>query len=135
MFLIVPIQQDKFAHQAIKYLFEELSELDVDDLKIHLVFGQFEKPGTVNQEAFSNLATNIFLEDELFKDFVNTKGSTRICPVLRLRDMVKHSGAYREREELLDFVQQDTSIMSKRHTIHKIRHSKLSCHSQKQILI
>jgi chromosome partitioning protein len=69
--LIIPIQQDIFSYQALKYQFEKLSDLELEGLDTHIVFNQFEKPLTENISAYRNQVTNLFLEDETFKAFIN----------------------------------------------------------------
>jgi chromosome partitioning protein len=69
--LVIPVQQDIYSHQALKYLFEQMTELDADNLEPHIIFSQFDKPRTENKEVFSNVVTDIFTEDELFKPFIN----------------------------------------------------------------
>jgi chromosome partitioning protein len=68
--LIVPVEQDLFSYQALKYQFEKLADLELD-IDAHIVFNQFEKPLTDNQSAYRNQITNLFLEDEVFKPFIN----------------------------------------------------------------
>jgi chromosome partitioning protein len=69
--LLIPVQQDIYSHQALKYLFEQMMDLDADNLELHIIFSQFEKPRTENKEVFSNIVTDIFTEDELFSPFIN----------------------------------------------------------------
>jgi chromosome partitioning protein len=68
--LIVPVEQDLFSFQALKYQFEKLADLELD-IDAHIVFNQFEKPLTDNQSAYRNQITNLFLEDEVFKPFIS----------------------------------------------------------------
>jgi chromosome partitioning protein len=69
--LLIPIQQDIFNYQSIKYQFGKLAELELDTLDIHMVFNQFDKPRTENRTVFSNQITDLFLEDTELKDFIN----------------------------------------------------------------
>jgi chromosome partitioning protein len=69
--LLIPIQQDIFSYQALKYQFEKLADLELDNLDTHIIFNQFEKPLTDNQSAYRNQITNMFLDDEVFKPFIN----------------------------------------------------------------
>jgi chromosome partitioning protein len=76
-FLLIPVQQDLFSYQALRYQFEKLKDLELSDLDIHIIFNQFEKPLTENHEAYRNQITNLFLEDEAFKPFVNPNRISR----------------------------------------------------------
>ena len=69
--LLIPVQQDMFSYQTLKYQFEKLAELELDGLDTHIIFNQFEKPLTENQNAYRNQITNLFLEDKAFKPFIN----------------------------------------------------------------
>jgi chromosome partitioning protein len=69
--LLIPVQQDIFSYQAVKYQFEKLLDLELDKLDIHIIFNQFEKPLTDNQESYRNQITNMFLKDEAFNAFIN----------------------------------------------------------------
>jgi chromosome partitioning protein len=69
--LLIPIQQDIFSYQAIKYQFEKLLDLELDQLDIHIIFNQFEKPLNDNQGTYRNQITNMFLNDETFNVFIN----------------------------------------------------------------
>ncbi|GHV75637.1 chromosome partitioning protein ParA [Spirochaetia bacterium] len=69
--LLIPVQQDIFSFQAVKYQFEKLVDLELDKLDIHIIFNQFEKPLTDNQDAYRNQITNMFLNDEAFNAFIN----------------------------------------------------------------
>jgi len=69
--LLIPIQQDIFSYQALKYQFEKLADLELDGLDTHVVFNRFEKPLTENQSAYRNQITSLFLDDETFKPFIN----------------------------------------------------------------
>jgi chromosome partitioning protein len=75
--LLVPIQQDIFSYQALKYQFEKLADLELDDLDTHIIFNQFEKPLNGNQETYRNQITNMFLENETFKPFINPNHISR----------------------------------------------------------
>jgi chromosome partitioning protein len=68
--LIVPVEQDLFSYQALKYQFEKLADLELD-IDAHIVFNQFEKPLNDNQGTYRNQITNLFLEDEVFKPFIS----------------------------------------------------------------
>ncbi|GHV76982.1 hypothetical protein AGMMS49942_18030 [Spirochaetia bacterium] len=69
--LLIPVQQDIFSYQAVKYQFEKLVDLELDKLDIHIIFNQFEKPLTDNQGAYRNQITNMFLNDKAFNAFIN----------------------------------------------------------------
>jgi chromosome partitioning protein len=75
--LLIPIQQDIFSYQALKYQFEKLADLELENLDTHIVFNQFERPLTDNQDAYRNQITNLFLEDETFKPFINPNRLSR----------------------------------------------------------
>jgi chromosome partitioning protein len=70
-YLLIPVQQDLFSYQALRYQFDKLADLELSSLDIHIIFNQFEKPLTENQDAYRNQITNLFLEDETFKPFIN----------------------------------------------------------------
>jgi len=76
-FLLIPIQQDLFSYQALRYQFDKLADLELSDIDIHIIFNQFEKPLTGNQGAYRNQITNLFLEDETFKPFINPNRISR----------------------------------------------------------
>jgi chromosome partitioning protein len=69
--LLVPVQQDIFSYQALKYQFEKLADLELDDLDTHIIFNQFEKPLSDNQSTYRNQITNLFFADEVFCRFIN----------------------------------------------------------------
>jgi len=75
--LLIPIQQDLFCYQALQYQFEKLADLELASLDTHVVFNQFEKPLTTNQSAYRNQITNLFLENEAFKPFINPNRISR----------------------------------------------------------
>ncbi|WP_010256883.1 ParA family protein [Treponema primitia] len=75
--LLVPVQQDIFSYQALKYQFEKLADLELDDLDIHVIFNQFEKPLNDNQETYRNQITNMFLKNEVFRPFINSNHISR----------------------------------------------------------
>ena len=69
--LLIPVQQDIFSYQALKYHFEKLADLELDKLDTHIIFNQFEKPLTENPSAYRNQITGLFLDDEISKPFIN----------------------------------------------------------------
>ena len=75
--LVIPIQQDMFSYQALKYEYEKLAELELNNLDIHIIFNQFEKPLSENQSTYRNQITNLFLEKEVFKPFINPNPITK----------------------------------------------------------
>jgi chromosome partitioning protein len=75
--LVIPIQQDLFSYQALQYQFEKLADLELSHIDTHIVFNQFEKPLTDNQSAYRNQITNLFLENETFKPFINPNRVSR----------------------------------------------------------
>jgi chromosome partitioning protein len=70
--LVIPVQQDVFSYQSIKYLFQELSELDLPMLDTQIILNQYEKPRTDNKEAYSNQLINLFAQDAILAPFINT---------------------------------------------------------------
>jgi len=76
-YLLIPIQQDLFSYQALRYQFDKLADLELSSLDTHIIFNQFEKPLTLNQDAYRNQITNLFLEDETFKPFINPNRISR----------------------------------------------------------
>jgi len=75
--LFIPVQQDLFSFQALQYQFEKLADLELSSLDTHIIFNQFEKPLTENQSAYRNQITNLFLENEAFKPFINPNRISR----------------------------------------------------------
>jgi len=75
--LLIPVLQDIFSYQAVKYQFEKLADLELDALDTHIIFNQFEKPLTENKNAYRNQITGLFLEDETFKPFINPNRLSR----------------------------------------------------------
>lgn len=70
--LLIPIQQDMFSYQALMYQFEKFSDLELSNLDTHIIFNQYEKPLSDNQNTYRNQITNLFLEEKLFKSFINS---------------------------------------------------------------
>jgi chromosome partitioning protein len=75
--LLIPIQRDIFSYQALKYQFEKLADLELDNFDTHIIFNQFEKPMTDNQGAYRNQITNMFLDDAVFAPFINLNRLSR----------------------------------------------------------
>jgi chromosome partitioning protein len=75
--LLVPAEQDTFSYQALKYQLEKLADLELDNLDIHIILNQFEKPLTKNQDAYRNQITNLFLGDDMLKPFINQNRISR----------------------------------------------------------
>ncbi|GHV37295.1 hypothetical protein AGMMS49546_04620 [Spirochaetia bacterium] len=75
--LLIPVQQDMFSYQALKYQFEKLADLELDKLDIHIIFNQFEKPLNDNQNTYRHQITNLFLVDEVFSPFINSNYISR----------------------------------------------------------
>jgi chromosome partitioning protein len=69
--LLIPVQQDIFNFQALKYQFQKIDDLELDALDIHVIFNQFEKPLNDNQGSYRNQITNIFVNDEMLSAFIN----------------------------------------------------------------
>ena len=69
--LLIPVQQDMFSYQALIYQYEKLVELELNNMDTHIIFNQFEKPLSENQNTYRNQITNLFNENEVFKPFIN----------------------------------------------------------------
>jgi chromosome partitioning protein len=77
--LVIPVCQDVFNYQSLKYLFEKLSDMEVaggdapadSALDIHIVFNQYQEPRTENKQAYGRQLQDLFTEDELFRPFIN----------------------------------------------------------------
>ena len=76
-YLLIPIQQDLFSFQALRYQFDKLADLELSSLDTHIIFNQFERPLTENKGAYRNQITDLFLEDETFKPFINPNRISR----------------------------------------------------------
>ncbi|GHV84039.1 cobyric acid synthase [Spirochaetia bacterium] len=75
--LLIPVLQDMFSYQALRYQFDKLADLELNELDTHIIFNQFEKPRTDNQDAYRNQITNIVLNDDMFKNFINPNRISR----------------------------------------------------------
>jgi chromosome partitioning protein len=75
--LVIPVQQDLFSYLALQYQFEKLADLEIANLDTHIVFNRFEKPLTENRGAYRNTTTNLFLENETFKPFIDPNRISR----------------------------------------------------------
>ena len=75
--LLIPVQQDLFSFLALRYQFEKLADLELSDLDTHIIFNQFDMPRNDNQGTYLNQITNLFLEDEIFKPFINPNRISR----------------------------------------------------------
>lgn len=69
--LIIPVQQDVFNYQSLKYLFKKLEGLELADLDTHIVLNQYEKPRTENKAAYKNQLIDLFTEDVDLAGFIN----------------------------------------------------------------
>ena len=69
--LFIPVQQDIFNYQSVKYLLKRLSEFDLPDLDIHIIMNQYEKPRTENKTAYSNQLIDLFFKDKNIEPFIN----------------------------------------------------------------
>jgi chromosome partitioning protein len=54
-----------------------LADLELDELDTHVIFNQFDKPLNDNQATYRNQITNMFLENETFKPFINPNHISR----------------------------------------------------------
>jgi chromosome partitioning protein len=61
----------------LKYHLNKLADLELDGLDTHIIFNQFEKPLTDNRNTYRSQITNLFLEDETFKPFINPNHLSR----------------------------------------------------------
>ena len=110
--LLIPIQQDVFSYQALRYQFQKLADLELDDLDTHIIFNQFERPMTDNQGAYRNQITNLFLEDETFKPYINPNYLSRSSAFrkyinkrnYRLDDKAETGKVYEEIKNLIQSV-------------------------------
>lgn len=78
--LIIPVIPDVFNFQALKFLFEKLSDLDLANLEINVVFNQYDKPRTENLSTFTNQVVNLFRHDAGISPFI-TAQLTRSTPI------------------------------------------------------
>ena len=69
--LVIPVIPDVFNYQSVKYLFGKLAGLELNNLDIHVLFNQYEKPRTDNKGTYSNQIIDLFTGDETFKQFIN----------------------------------------------------------------
>ncbi|MDR1895440.1 MAG: ParA family protein [Prevotellaceae bacterium] len=69
--LLVPIQQDVFSYQALQYQFDKIADLELENLDVQVVFNGFENPMNDNKGTYRNQVTNMFLEDENLKPYIN----------------------------------------------------------------
>jgi chromosome partitioning protein len=69
--LLIPVQQDIFNFQSVKYLFKKLSELDLPELDIHVILNQHEKPRSENKATYTNQLVDLFAQDEVISGFIN----------------------------------------------------------------
>jgi len=110
--LIIPVQQDLFSYQALQYQFEKLADLELSSLDTHVVFNQFEKPLTENQSAYRNQITNLFLENDAIKPFINLNRISRSSVFrkfinkrnYRIDSKAETSNAYEEVKNLINSV-------------------------------
>jgi chromosome partitioning protein len=75
--LLIPVQQDLLSYQALRYQFEKLADLELSDLDTHIIFNQFDTPRNDNQGTYLNQITNLFLEDDTFRPFINPNRISR----------------------------------------------------------
>lgn len=68
--LIIPVIPDIFNYQSVKYLFGKLADLELPELDVNIIFNQYEKPRSDNQETFTNQIIDIFKQDEDLKPFI-----------------------------------------------------------------
>ncbi|MDR3142467.1 MAG: ParA family protein [Tannerellaceae bacterium] len=75
--LLIPVEQDTFSYHAVKYQFEKLFDLELDGLDTYIILNRFERPLTDNHEAYRHQITNLFLEDDVLKPFINPNHISR----------------------------------------------------------
>jgi chromosome partitioning protein len=110
--LLIPVQQDIFSHQALRYQFEKLTDLELGNLDIHIVFNQYEAPLNDNQETYRNQITNMFLNDEAFSPFINPQHLSKSSVYrkyinksnYRLTDRAETNKAYEEAKSLIETI-------------------------------
>jgi chromosome partitioning protein len=114
--LLVPILQDIFNYQSVKYLFEKLTDLELHSLDVFLVFSQYDRPRTENKNTFSNQITDLFLDDPLFKDFISPCRLSKSGSIRRyINSQGFHLNARLETvkpfEEMKNLIQSVTGVM------------------------
>jgi chromosome partitioning protein len=110
--LLIPVQQDIFSHQALRYQFEKLTDLELDDLDINIIFNQYEPPLNDNQATYRHQIANMFLNDEAFKPFINTNHLSRSSAFrkyinkqnYRLNGRAETKKAYEEAKALIESI-------------------------------
>jgi chromosome partitioning protein len=69
--LLIPVQQDIFNYQSVKYLFKKLSGLELPELDIHVIMNQYEKPRSDNKATYANQLLDLFANDDVISGFIN----------------------------------------------------------------
>jgi chromosome partitioning protein len=69
--LLIPVQQDVFNFQSVKYLFQKLSGLELPDLDIHVILNQYERPRSGNKATYTNQLIDLFTNDKVISNFIN----------------------------------------------------------------
>jgi chromosome partitioning protein len=75
--LLIPVLQDMFSYQALRYQITKINDLELYDLDVHIVFNQFDKPLSENQSTDRNQITNLFLNNEQFAPYINPNRISR----------------------------------------------------------
>lgn len=110
--LLIPVQQDIFNFQSVKYLFGKLAELELRELDIHIILNQYEKPRSDNKATYTNQLLDLFAGDNtisrfispihiskssIIKKYINTRSS-------RLNSRVETKKQYDELKNLIESV-------------------------------
>ena len=69
-YLFIPVIPDVFNYQSVKYLFNKLSDLELNNLDISVIYNQYEKPRTDNKDTFSNQVIDIFSNNSTINQFI-----------------------------------------------------------------
>ena len=67
--LLIPIQQDIFNYQSVKYLFKKLSELGLSHLDIHIILNHYEKPRS--ETTYTNQLIELFKKEKTISKFIS----------------------------------------------------------------
>jgi chromosome partitioning protein len=110
--LLVPVQQDVFNYQSVKYLFKKLSDLDIPELDIHVILNQYEKPRSENKATYANQLIDLFADDKVISDFINPVHISKSSVIrkyingqnYRLNSRIETKKQYEELKSLIESV-------------------------------
>lgn len=71
-YLIIPVIPDIFNYQSLKYLFEKLIELDLNNLDISVILNQYETSRSTNNKLYSIQIIKLFKGNADFSPFLST---------------------------------------------------------------